>query len=295
MKRIIYQFQILLLFTGWFIGSPDLGAQDQVFKVEIVGEGSPILLIPGLSCPAAVWGQTVAVLSQSYTCHVITLPGFAGQPAIEFGESYLPGIAAEIITYIERKELANPIVIGHSLGGFLALDLASKKPELLAKIVVVDAFPFLAAAQNPMATVETMKPFAENMKKGMLGQTDEQYQAQLGMALKSMICTEDSIPVATQWGLDSDRNTVAQAMYDLYTTDLRGELSEIKIPTLVLGAWIAYQDYGVTKAMIQSTFDGQYSQLEGVKIQLSDLGKHFLMWDDPEFMMGEIQAFLQEQ
>ena len=283
---------ILLFIEFIFLANSFLSAQNYSFRIDISGEGTPVVLIPGFTCDGQVWDNTVDVLSANYQCHVLTLPGFSNQPAIEFEETYLPVIADEIVKYIQEKELESPILIGHSLGGMLGLDIAIDNPELLSKLVIVDAFPFLAAAQNPMATVESMKPFAENMKTSYLNQNEEMYKSQIKMALESMIGTKDSIPVALNWGMTSDRKTAAQAMYDLYTTDLRDQLNKIKSPTLVLGAWVAYKDYGVTEEMITQTFNTQYSSLENVQIKLSNKGRHFLMWDDPEFTHGEIKSFL---
>ncbi|WP_197070533.1 alpha/beta fold hydrolase [Hymenobacter sp. DG25B] len=48
------------------------------FTVRVVGKGQPVLLIPGLTCPGAVWDETVARYQSRYQCHVISLAGFGG-------------------------------------------------------------------------------------------------------------------------------------------------------------------------------------------------------------------------
>src|SRR5271165_2213258 len=52
------------------------------FSVKVTGAGRPMILIPGLSCGGDVWDGTVAHFKDRYECHVLTLAGFAGQPAI---------------------------------------------------------------------------------------------------------------------------------------------------------------------------------------------------------------------
>lgn len=84
-------------------------------------------------------------------------------------------------------------------------------------------------------------------------------------------------------------------MYDLYTTDLRSELDAIETPLLVLGAWKAYENYGVTKAMAENMYKQQYSKHEGTVILLSDTGKHFLMWDDPAFLLTSFHSFMNQE
>jgi len=81
-------------------------------------------------------------------------------------------------------------------------------------------------------------------------------------------------------------------MYELQVTDLRPALANIKIPTLVLGAWIGYKEYGMTKENIRHTFDLQFEKLPNKTIILSDVGKHFLMYDDPTWMMASMNEFL---
>ncbi|PIB34103.1 hypothetical protein BFP72_01010 [Reichenbachiella sp. 5M10] len=270
-------------------------AQDYSFRIDLSGQGQDILFIPGLACDGAVWDAAVSQFQQNYTCHVITLPGFAGQPAIDLSEGFTPQISDELIRYVRDNQLRQPIVIGHSLGGFLALDILSREPELFSKAVIVDALPFLAKIQNPQATEESMKPAAKNMITAQQNIPPEQYAEQQRMYLHSMITDEANIDTAMQWGAASDRSTVGQAMYDLYTTDLRDDIAQINKPVLVLGAYIAYLQYGVTKEMTLTNFQNQYSELEDVQIVLSDQGKHFIMWDDPMFFVQQTTDFLSKQ
>ena len=53
------------------------------FQVSIYGTRTPIILIPGYSCSGTVWRETVNHLKDKYECHVLKLPGFAGQAAIK--------------------------------------------------------------------------------------------------------------------------------------------------------------------------------------------------------------------
>jgi pimeloyl-ACP methyl ester carboxylesterase len=93
------------------------------FAVTTVGHGPPIVFIPGLSSPGSVWDRAVAHLAKRYTCHVLTLAGFAGQPAMP-GAPFLPRERDAILAYIRAHHLERPVVVGHSLGGFLAFAIA---------------------------------------------------------------------------------------------------------------------------------------------------------------------------
>lgn len=272
---------------------PSGKASQYPFKVEVVGHGQPMILIPGLSSSGEVWESTVARYKANYKCHVLTLAGFAGEPAIT--APYLEKVRLGIADYIRQKKLHRPVVVGHSLGGFLALWLSSKEPDMVGPIIVIDMLPYLPAAQQPNATPETMKSQAEMMRKGMLAaQTPEQRQQQQMMVLGTMITDPANIALAAKWGAASDQGTVAQAMYELFTIDLRPDLARIKAPTLVIGTWIGLRQYA-TKEQIEKTFRTQYANLADYKLVMSDNAKHFVMLDDPEFLFREMDSFLISQ
>jgi len=92
-------------------------AAPRSFSVEVHGRGSPVLLIPGLACGGEVWAQTVDRYQASHELHVLTLAGFAGQKPIEAPS--LSTVRSELAAYIREHRLERPIVVGHSLGGFV--------------------------------------------------------------------------------------------------------------------------------------------------------------------------------
>jgi N-formylmaleamate deformylase len=284
----------IVLFIGIVVAAAALHAQSYAFRVEVSGKGKPIILIPGLGCDGAVWNGTVAVLRASYECHVLTLPGFSTQPAIET-EAFLETVRAELVRYIRDNKLKKVVIMGHSLGGFLAMRIGITEPDLASKLIIVDSLPFFAANQDPTMTVDKARPMADMMKANIANQTKEQFEVFQPMILRNMITAEEHVQVALQWSRDSHGGTVAQAMYELYTTDLREEVAKIKQPTLVLGAWAGYKDYGGTKEATQATFDGQFAKLSGYKLALSETAKHFIMWDDPDFLLAQVKAFLAEK
>lgn len=263
------------------------------FKVEVTGRGRPMILIPGLSSSGEVWESTVTRYKANYKCHVLTLAGFAGEPPIT--APFLEKVRLGIADYIRRKKLHKPVVVGHSLGGFLTLWLASKDPDLVGPIIIVDMLPFLPAGQQPNATAESMKPQAEAMRKAMIAaQTPEQRHQTLLAIFQTMITDPANVALAEKWGIASDQNTVAQAMYELFTIDIRPDLSRIKAPALVIGTWVGLRQYA-TKEQVEQTFRTQFANLAGYKLVMSEKAKHFVMLDDPEFLFKEMDSFLAAQ
>jgi pimeloyl-ACP methyl ester carboxylesterase len=284
---LIVSFAALLAMTEKANATPS-------FKVDKVGKGKQhMILIPGLTCPGEVWNETVLRYQNNYTLHVISLPGFAGTPAIETND-YLKTMRDELIAYIKDNKLKKPILVGHSLGGFLSLWISAVEPDLVGPNFIVDALPFFPAIQDPSATVESMKSMATSMRNMMKDATPEQVKQSQQYYLSTMATAPDKLEIIGKWGIESHSPTVAQAMYEMQTIDLRQELATIKVPVTVLGAWIAYKNYGVTHESTLKNFSNQYQHVKNVNIQLTDTAKHFIMYDDPEWFFQNMDKFLNQ-
>ncbi|GAB5524521.1 MAG: alpha/beta hydrolase [Roseivirga sp.] len=264
--------------------------------IKVTGKGHPMVLIPGLTCPGAVWDETIAQLGDGYEYHTITLPGFAGNSPLENHEGkYLEKMRDLVLNYIHEQKLEKPIIMGHSLGGFLALTITIAEPDLPSKLVIVDSLPYLPAIQMQGMSEQNIQAMAKTMKTQMTsssGQSEETRKSFQRTMLQSMIRDSAKIERALQWGIESDVETTAQAMYELYTLDIREDLAKIKVPTLVLGAWIAYKNYGATRENTLKNYKDQYADLDNAIVDLTDNGNHFIMWDDPDFLMNWMKKFL---
>jgi len=126
----------------------------------------------------------------------------------------------------------------------------------------------------------------------MLAADAPQWQAQLKAGLPGMTRDPQRQAELGRWGEGSDRQTTADAMHAVMTTDLRDSIASISAPTLVLGSWAGYQPMGGTEDSTRAVFQAQYAKLKGVQIAMSAQGFHFLMWDDPRWLQEQVQRFL---
>ncbi|MDR7052139.1 pimeloyl-ACP methyl ester carboxylesterase [Duganella sp. 3397] len=282
---------VATLAASLLLASSAIAAPTTAFKVDVTGNasGTPMILIPGLSSAGAVWDGTVKRYCGARRCHVLTLAGFAGVPAID--APLLATAEQQLSEYIAANKLQQPVIVGHSLGGFLGLKLAADHPDQVGRLVIVDSLPALAAIQMPSITGPQMKEMAAGMRTRMLGMDAATYKAGQLQTLRTMITGEADVQRALVWGQQSDRTTVANAMADLMAQDLRQEVARIKAPTLVMGTWIAYKNFGTRDQFLQG-YQDQYRQLPGVKIELADNARHFIMLDDPDWMYDRIDQFL---
>jgi pimeloyl-ACP methyl ester carboxylesterase len=102
---------------------------------------------------------------------------------------------------------------------------------------------------------------------------------------------ESDIERIIAWGLASDPATVAAAMTEMYTRDLRPVLDGIVVPTLTLASWAGYAPYA-SRETVSRLYRSQYATLAGFRLEISDTARHFIMWDEPDWTFARIEDFL---
>jgi pimeloyl-ACP methyl ester carboxylesterase len=265
--------------------------ENSVLRVEVSGKGRPMLFVPGLTCGGDVWRDAVAHFAGRYQCHVVTLGGFAGKPRFE--GPFLDTARDSLLAYLRAGRLESPVIVGHSLGGVLAMELAIAAPDAIGPLVVVDALPFLGGTRDTAATEESARKAMEPMRQMIRGQTQEAYAAYQSQApyLRSMVAPGPNYDRVLQWASTSDHITVADAMFEVGTRDLRAKIAAVRSPVLVLGSWYGYKEYS-TRAAVEATFRTQYAKAPHWTLALADTARHFVMLDSPEWTWARIDAFL---
>ena len=268
--------------------TPALHAQEP-FQVEVVGSGPPMLLIPGLTSNGEVWQRTVAEFSKDHEVHVFSLAGFAGVPPIATDSGWLLRQREAIVAYVRDRRLERPVIVGHSLGGFLALWIAADHPDLPSAIVNVDGIPFFGVLMNPNATRETMRPMAAQMHQMMMAPgARENYLRMQDAQLRMMARDTAAHAMLARHGRDRDMGT----MHDMYVEDLRADLARVRVPVLNVHAWAAYAAMGQSRAGIEGIAADQYAALRSQRLRIHDSAYHFVMLDEPEWLHREMREFL---
>jgi pimeloyl-[acyl-carrier protein] methyl ester esterase len=259
------------------------------FSDEIVGHGPDIVFIPGLASSRDTWKATAARLQGRYRVHLIEVAGFAGEPARANASGPVLVPTAEAIgAYLVEQHLAPATIIGHSLGGTMALYLVEKHRADIKKAMLVDALPFYATLmRGPTATVDMMKPIADGIRaKPADIMSGPGYEKMLtGFAMSQ--ANQDTI---RQWGKQSDPNVVANAVADDLILDLRPDLGAIRTPVTLL-----YPDYApvhAPKGTMDATYQADYAANKNIKLVPITNSLHFIMLDQPAQFAAALDAFL---
>ncbi len=259
-------------------------ANPNPFEVRKSGKGKQALIfIPGFACSGEVWAGTRAVYEKNYTCYTFTMAGFAGVPAQN--NASFKNWETAIVGYIKANKIEHPIIIGHSMGGGLALALAADYPELVQKIVVVDALPCLAALMNP-AFVAKENNDCTGITSQITAMTDMQFEQMQQKSMARLVSDSMMRDTVIGWSVRSDRATFAGMYCDFSNTDLRSKMPAIQCPALIL------LEKNFAGGMVKPAIDAQYASLKTADLHYADKGLHFIMYDDKDWYFAQLNKFI---
>lgn len=268
-------------------------AQDRI-SIVVEGKGPDVILIPGLASSREVWSGLADRLKQTHRLHLVQIAGFAGAPALADPGNRVAAPSAEAIAdYIRRERIKAPVIIGHSLGGEVALMLGARHSGEVGRLLIVDALPFYSLLFSPTATVEAVTPRAVAFRDATMAAPAEQANGMQTAAIARLVKTEAARPAVIAAGVRSDRKTVADATYELMTTDLRSELKWITAPVEVVYAYDKM--YGVPPANIDATFQNAYASTPQVRFKRIDDSFHFVMLDQPDAFERAVIEFVDQR
>jgi pimeloyl-ACP methyl ester carboxylesterase len=119
--------------------------QDKTIKVNgrdvhyyTAGQGEPLMLIHGGGGDARTWRNNIVELSEKYTVYAPDLPGYGGSQPLD-GKYYIPELSAFLGSFASNLGLERFYLMGHSMGGGVALDYALKSPQKIKKLVLVSS------------------------------------------------------------------------------------------------------------------------------------------------------------
>lgn len=261
-----------------------LNSQEKTFEVKVIGSGTPILLFPGFTCTGEVWNDISEELSKTNECHIFTFAGFGNVPPIE--KPWLTKIKEGITQYISSKNLNNPTLIGHSMGGVLSLWLAIENKFKYNKIIAVDALPSTGALMIPNFNSELIV-YDNPYSKRLLEMSVDEFEKMATQMASGMTINKDKHAKIKGWMLQSDRETYVHGYTDLLKLDLREAVSKIESSVTILAATHPFGEENVKK-----TFEAQYKNLDNYTIQYATESAHFIMYDQPEWLLNAIKSEL---
>lgn len=258
--------------------------QMEHISVVSIGKGDPVILIPGLASPRAVWDGIAPALAKTHRVLLVQINGFGGDdPRANTKPGIIDGVVADLDRLIVGEKLGKPAIIGHSMGGLTGLKFALAQPDRVGRLMVVDALPFFGTLISPNATVAMVEPQAAAMRDRIKATPKGQ-----GAGAPNMSITPEGQAQVAKWSSAADPAVVAQTLYEDFTTDLRPDMARIRTPVTMLYP----SSDAVPHARAEPLYSTAYAGVPQAKLVEMPGSYHFIMLDQPARFAEEVKAFL---
>ena len=227
---------------------------------QVAGDGPPVVLIHGLAGSGRWWARNVPVLAARYRVYVVDLIGFGGSRRA--GRFVLAEAAKRLADWMASVDIPRASVVGHSMGGLIAVDLAATLPERVERLVLVDAATFSPGPDYGRHAVGLLRWLR---------------YAPLGF-----------LPVLLADAWRAGPFTLASAARELLAADVSPRLARVRAPTLIV--------WGEHDSVVPPAVGEQLrAQVPGSRLVVIPGAAHNPMWDRPAEFNRALLEFLAEE
>ncbi|MES2175435.1 MAG: alpha/beta hydrolase [Pseudomonadota bacterium] len=257
------------LWSGVAQGAPFVSRR---IAMNIRGAGADVILIPGLASGPGIWNGVLGGVP-GYRYHLVHVRGFAGlAPEANASGALIQPVADEIARYIVATGLKRPVIVGHSMGGTLAMLLGLK--GLARRVMVVDMLP--AGAAMVGGTASGMGFLADQLSGYLTGTlAGRRYLGQM--------------VAQTPGTKGSNADVIANALRDLANIDLTPVLPRLAAPLEMV---YAVGSDAEQAAAITSRFRTAYAPRKATLLKAIGPSGHMVMSDQPARFYAALKEFL---
>ncbi|GAC1421999.1 MAG: alpha/beta hydrolase [Ktedonobacteraceae bacterium] len=231
---------------------------------RVIGVGSPLILIHGFGVSSHVWQRVVPYLAQEHQVFLVDLPGYGRSTYRETRASWrLREMAPLLAAWLQRMGLSSVHLMGHSMGGAIAIQLAAHAPEVVKSLLLVDA------AGIPFRT--TFLALAARSARSFVQLKNGSYPLPL---IRDVLRPR----IRLFW----------QGATQMVDSDFRAEIATLTMPALII-----WGEHDVL-VPISLGYELRDALPHAVFVPISNSG-HRPMLAQPALMSGVVLAFLAEQ
>ncbi len=270
---------------------------------EIVTRGhGPVrlILIPGLGLPAAAWDRFMDRHEDRFTMHALTLPGIGGTeapplPPRQEGSPWIDNAVRAVAQLAERNGWHDAALLGHALGGHVAIRLGLEHGELFGPIVSFDGFPAIPLGPNPMTPDERNAYILTHFVPAMLDEQNRLWFFHQRMEIKEMIFDPERSRQISEAFSNHDPRVIAQYLLDLFRADVSEQMSALVNPLLVVAAVsddLERKGYGTPEMRRQ--WARPLAATPAASIEYLEQSEHFAFENAPERFDDVVLPFIEE-
>lgn len=257
------------------------------------GKGPSLLFLHGLGGTWKDWAENLPAFAATYQVIAIDFPGFgdSDKPEVKYSIDWLTDI---VESFIREKKLEGVNIIGHSMGGLVALDLAARPNSPVKKLVVTDAvgigdkseFISYAMTKKVMGPETRWESFEKFLQGEFRGMVDSFIKDQKPKTARDFFESVPKNPLTGNPLLPMTPHV--QMTASIIDFDIRPKLASIRQPTLIL--WGA-------KDPVAPPQDASFlkKEISQSRLVLFPDSGHSPMIEHPSLFNQELGKFLQEQ
>lgn len=253
-----------------------------IVHYEVDGRGKPIIFLHGWLSSWGLWRHTMEALSDQHRYRIYALDfwGF-GDSAKKSVQSFdMDSYVSMVDQFMDKMGITQAPVIGHSMGGTVALDLALQHPLRVEKIAVVGS-PVSGGSLNPLLKLASFRLIANLIWR-------MPFALRFGFKAFAPILAQDGQQVYKILERDFSQTTVEaflRSIGSLWRTDLRGSLGQIGQDVLGI--------YGRGDNIVNpNQAEVLKSGVTRARIQMMLESRHFPMLDEPGLFHNVLLDFL---
>jgi 3-oxoadipate enol-lactonase len=259
---------------------PFLHLDDISLHYETMGRGEPLLFIHGLGCSGRDWQPQIDFFSRHYRVVVFDVRGH-GQSSRPPGPYHITLFAADTVKLIEGLNLAPVHVVGLSLGGMIAFQLAVDRPDLLKSMIVVNT--------GPEVKLKSPQQWLMALQRYMIVRF-------LGMRKMGEVLARKLFPGGESASIrntfiarlaENDRKAYMAAMRAIVGWSVAERIDRIEVPTLVISS-----DHDYTPVSIKEAFVARMSRAE---LAIIEDAHHAVPVECPDKFNAVVASFLEKQ
>lgn len=223
---------VALLLVLVFTGAPLIaGTPPPALKSTDLGKGPNLVLIPGLGGVRTEWMPTARKLLSNYRVLMVDIPGHGETPMPD--PFSLDIAAAQLDQVLVKLNPDSTIVVGHGLGGLLAILAMKQHPEHMRGVVAIDA-----ALRSPMEMPDQQKKYFLDY----IDESSENYNAFASQMFKSLgRDSAQAVEIHSRAMLVPPVNIKAYLRELLYV-DASSAVKDPKVPILFVGSSKSWAD-----------------------------------------------------
>lgn len=250
----------------------------QIVRYEVFGHGRPVLFLHGWHGSWRYWLPTIEQVAKKYRTYSFDFWGFGESRRANTTES-IQNYSDQVIRFLDELGIDRVALVGHSMGGMVALKTAINHPNRIERVAAVgapingDSLSWLLKLTDRPIFADafvSMPWFRRYMFRLFLGKTNDHGVHEI---------LDDSIK--------SSSATIRRAVGSMWRTDLRPELPRLSVPTLIV--------HGGRDDVVNPNQADLFGDVLCAEVMLMPESRHFPFLDEPELFNDRLMRFLRHE